>query len=44
MLFSMIIILIGFFLSIIRENFTNEIIIGIGILIGGYGFMKQSNK
>jgi hypothetical protein len=44
MLFSMIIILTGFYLSIISETFTNEIIIGIGILTGGYGFMKLSNK
>jgi hypothetical protein len=40
----MIIILTGFYLSIISETFTNEIIIGIGILTGGYGFMKLSNK
>lgn len=44
MLFAMIIILTGFYLSIISETFTNEIIIGIGILTSGYGFMKLSNK
>jgi hypothetical protein len=44
MLFAMIIILTGFYQSIISETFTNEIIIGIGILTSGYGFMKLSNK
>ncbi len=44
MLFAMIIILTGFYLSIISETFTNEIIIGLGILTSGYGFMKLSNK
>lgn len=44
MLFSMIIILTGFYQSTISETFTNEIIIGIGILTSGYGFMKLSNK
>ncbi len=44
MLFSMIIILTGFYQSTISETFINEIIIGLGILTSGYGFMKLSNK
>lgn len=44
MLFSMIIILTGFYQSTISETFINEIIIGLGVLTSGYGFMKLSNK
>ncbi|WP_298141393.1 hypothetical protein [Flavobacterium sp.] len=44
MLFSMIILLIGLYQATISETFTNDIIIGIGIITSGYGFMKLSNK
>ncbi|WP_298121241.1 hypothetical protein [Flavobacterium sp.] len=44
MLFSMIIILTGLYQATISETFTNDIIIGIGIITSGYGFMKLSNK
>jgi hypothetical protein len=44
MLFSMIIILIGFLITTIDKTVIGDAIIGSGILISGYGFMKLTNK
>jgi hypothetical protein len=43
-LLAMITILIGLFLALLSQSVIAEGIIGIGILISGYGFMKLSNK